>query len=226
MTRQEEYNNIVDELEKQNLISDNSIDILNIMLWFIEDKTIERHMKYYEFFTFLYEQGINLFEYCDEGTVYNSMFRYSYIKHVEISDNIITIDGYAFSNCWDLEDIRFSDNVETIETSAFTSCVRLKNIKLPNNLLKIAEFAFANCGGLKNIEIPDNTEYIGRCAFANCVYLKTIYIPKSVKSIGDKIFAGCNENLVIYCEAAEKPHLWNDNWNEDNHKVIWNCRKP
>lgn len=226
MTKQEEYNNIINELEAQNLISEDSIDILNIMLWFITDKTIERHIKYYEFLTILYEQGINLFEYCNEGTVYNSMFRYSYIKHVEISDNITVIDGYAFSNCWDLEDIKFSDSIEAIGISAFASCVRLQNIKLPNDLIKIAEFAFVNCGNLKNIKIPNKTKYIGRYAFANCVYLKTIYIPNSVKFIGDNAFTCCNENLVIYCEAAEKPHSWNDKWNADNHKVIWNYKKP
>ena len=61
------------------------------------------------------------------------------------------------------------------------------------------------------------------------LYLTEITIPESVETIAEWAFAGeALLNKTIYCEAAEKPAGWDDNWNNIDDDidipVVWNCR--
>lgn len=88
-------------------------------------------------------------------------------------------------------------------------------------VVEIGHYAFEGCSSLVSVTIPDGIEAIGNSAFYDCSSLKSIIIPKSVSSVGTCTFLDCNENLVIKCEAEEKPEEWADDWNPNNRKVIW-----
>lgn len=75
---------------------------------------------------------------------------------------------------------------------------------------------------LTAVELPDTITSIGDYAFSWCDSLTEITIPDSVESIGVAAFRSCNA-LTIYCEVAEKPSGWNNEWNEYNCPVVWDC---
>ena len=56
-----------------------------------------------------------------------------------------------------------------------------------------------------------------------CNGLTRITIPNSVTSIGNSAFSGCS-NLIIYCEAKNKPSGWSSSWNYSNCPVVWNYK--
>lgn len=87
---------------------------------------------------------------------------------------------------------------------------------IPDGVKRIGTQAFMGQIFLKDINIPNSVECIEFCAFTDCLSLNEIYIPKSVAKIGMNAFRRCN-NLTIYCEAEEKPELWDDNWNMLNY---------
>ena len=128
----------------------------------------------------------------------------------------------AFSDCKHLVSVNIKASITSIGNNAFNSCVELKDIKLPDSLLKIGDKSFKNCTVLEEIELPANLKSIGASAFEYCTELKEIYIPLSVESIGYYSFFNC-PSLTIYCEAAELPDKWANEWNSDNLPVVWDC---
>ncbi|MBQ8287212.1 MAG: leucine-rich repeat domain-containing protein [Clostridia bacterium] len=61
-------------------------------------------------------------------------------------------------------------------------------------------------------------------AFALCSNLKRIIIPETVTQMEYGIFSYSND-LVICCEASEKPAGWHSSWNIDDHTDVWNPKE-
>lgn len=80
--------------------------------------------------------------------------------------------------------------------------------------------AFKNCVGITSVDIPSTIEAIGANAFEGCTNLKSIMLGKGIKEIGSKAFAfignqkartrSDNEELTVYCDAAEVPTAESD----------------
>ena len=70
------------------------------------------------------------------------------------------------------------------------------------------------------IAIPEHISRIEKNAFQGCEGLDAVYIPKSVTVIEENAFAGCG-NAVIYCEVAQKPSGWDENWDNGVKNVVW-----
>ena len=151
------------------------------------------------------------------------------LKKISFSDNEdadceLTIGGYAFSGCTNLEEVRLSENVRVIEHRAFYNCSSLKQIKLPSKLKSMIGRAFegtgitsitipktlknasSNAGGalagaknLKEVIIEEGMKKIP----SSLVYvdvdnqIQKIQIPSSVKEIGSSAFKNC-KNFTIY----------------------------
>jgi len=108
-----------------------------------------------------------------------------------ISDSVIKIDDYAFSDCEGLTNITIPDSVTKIGEGAFEACRGLTSIKIPNNVTWIWDLTFQCCSGLTSITIPDGVIDIGMDAFYNCSGLTSIIIPNSVTHIDIEAFSGC-----------------------------------
>ncbi len=134
----------------------------------------------------------------------------SYIKTVQISDNVTTIGDHAFDACSNIINVTIGKNVKTIGEKAFYGCRRLNDITIPNSVTIIDNSAFANCETLKNVTLGNNLETIGESAF-ECCYELSVVIPDSVITIGKKAFYECvnaeisisqNSKLVAIGENA------------------------
>lgn len=62
---------------------------------------------------------------------------------------------------------------------------------------------------------------IMRNAFENLNSVYGMVISETVNYVGENAFQNCN-NLTIYCELANKPSSWHENWNPDPCFVVWN----
>ena len=119
--------------------------------------------------------------------------------------------------------------VVAIGDRAFINCSGLTNIIIPDSVTTIGNHAFYRCSGLTNITISDSITTIESGAFNACTKLISIIIPDSVTYVGSHAFNGCG-CLTIYCETANKPDGWADNWNKNAYvlydsgiPVVWNC---
>ncbi|MBQ9118394.1 MAG: leucine-rich repeat domain-containing protein [Clostridia bacterium] len=117
--------------------------------------------------------------------------------------------------------------VTAIGDNAFEICDYLTEIVIPDSVTSIGNYAFWYCVVLNEIVIPDSVTSIGGGAFASCWHLNEIVIPDSVTSIGGGAFHDC-ERLIIYCEVANQPsgwyNEWNGCWNDGAGPVVWNCK--
>ncbi len=111
-----------------------------------------------------------------------------------------SIPDNAFENCGFLTSITMSDSIKTIGRYAFYKCEMLANVTMGSGIKSIGTDAFRECGSITQIMIPDGVTSIGGSAFMNC------------------------EALTIYCEAAEKPSGWDNNWNYYGGTVVWDCK--
>ena len=111
-------------------------------------------------------------------------------------------------------------SVTEIGEKAFYDYSSLNSITIPDSVTSIGRHAFEGCTSLTSIIIPDSVTIIGSWAFSGCNRLASVIVPNSVNSIGASAFDGCS-NLTIYCEIAEKPNGWLDNWNPLNRPVEW-----
>ena len=65
-----------------------------------------------------------------------------------IPDSVISIGGFAFSECNSLTSIIIPDSVTSIGDFAFSGCDSLTSINIPNGVTNIGQGAFKNCGSL------------------------------------------------------------------------------
>lgn len=141
------------------------------------------------------------------------------LTSVVIPDSVTKIESCAFSGTA-LQSIKIPNSVMEIEFSTFSLCKSLISIVIPNSVTSIGDFAFSFCTSLTSIVIPNSVTSIGNSAFSHCSSLSKITIPYSVSSLGTKAFYDCG-SLVLYCEVGRKPFGWDDDWNSENHHVVW-----
>ena len=145
------------------------------------------------------------------------------LTSVTIGDSVTTIGTCAFEGCTGLTSVTIGDSVTTFGKRAFYGCTGLINIVIPNSLTTIDSWVFYGCTGLTSIVIPNSLTTIGWNAFSGCTGLTSIVIPNSVTSIDSNAFNGCT-GLTIYCEAESEPSFWDNDWNDSNCPVVWNCK--
>ena len=80
------------------------------------------------------------------------------------------IGDRAFNECRSMKHIALSEGVVSLGNGAFTNSQHLESIRLPQTLINIGNAAFKNCLALNSITIPQNVEKIGREAFALCPF--------------------------------------------------------
>ena len=83
----------------------------------------------------------------------------------------------------------------------------------------VQDSAFKDSVRLERVTLPESITSIGAFAFSGCQSLTGILLRKTVTEVGEGAFEGCKE-LMIFCEAAEKPSGWHEKWNV-HHNVRW-----
>ena len=110
---------------------------------------------------------------------------------IKIPDSIFYIGEKAFSGCEKLTSVIIPNSVEEIGNGAFEECSSLQKVILSDKIEAIKEDTFSGCSKLTSIIIPNSVTEIGNNAFSMCLSLNTINIPADVQSIGDGAFAFC-----------------------------------
>ena len=70
--------------------------------------------------------------------------------------SVKAIEGMAFGDCVDLEEVILNEGTEKIESFAFCGCKKLKSIRLPKSIVEVQAEAFRKCG-LKEIIVEDDS---------------------------------------------------------------------
>ena len=94
------------------------------------------------------------------------------IRGIDISENIHSIGGDAFSECPNLSWIYISENVSSMSRGIFSNCTNLQGAEILNYI--ISPYEFSSCSNLERIHIGRGIEIIGESAFLGCTNLTSI----------------------------------------------------
>jgi|GEM_PF-1244558 hypothetical protein len=87
------------------------------------------------------------------------------------------IGDRAFNECKSMKHIALSEGIVSLGYGCFTNSQHLESIRLPQSLRDMGNNCFDNCLALNSITIPENVEKIGKQAFRLCpftdIYLTT-----------------------------------------------------
>ena len=123
------------------------------------------------------------------------------VTDLVLSDDVTSINSYAFYGWYDLKNITIGRGVKNIGSSAFIRCENIESINVAkenanycseNNCL-IKKSTKTLILGCKNSIIPTDGSVvgIGSSAFNSCVGLTSISIPSSIKAMAGGAFERC-----------------------------------
>ena len=83
----------------------------------------------------------------------------------------------SFNECNSMKHIALSEGIVSLGNGCFWNSQHMESIRLPESLINMGDHCFDNCLALNSITIPENVEKIGRAAFNLCpftdIYLTT-----------------------------------------------------
>ncbi len=140
-----------------------------------------------------------------EVTHIGSDFSGAEMKTLYIPDSVTAIDGGAFANCRNLENIYISDKnknfiiTDNLVLSADGKRVisyygNKSEVIIPDGVMEIDKQAFM-FADITSVKLPDNLEIIGDKAFLGCSSLLSVQFPDALTVIGKNAFQRC-ENLT------------------------------
>ncbi len=94
----------------------------------------------------------------------------------------ISIGGYAFAECKDLERVQLGPNVTTMPMNMFENCTALSEVSYSDQLTTIGYQVFKGCRSLEIVMMGRGLTTIGGEAFLN-TKVNELFIPDSVTSI-------------------------------------------
>ena len=148
----------------------------------------------------------------------------SLVKELVISDDVASINAYAFYNCTSITSVKIGNNLESIGEDAFCGCTKLSGVYIASlenwcnasfatpasNPLYYAKKLYLNNTLVTKLEIPETVAYIGAYAFYNCTGIKSVSVGYNVREIGEDAFFGCTgltggvyiTNLPNWCKIS------------------------
>ena len=149
----------------------------------------------------------------------------AHIKHLVISGGVKIVEGGAFYDCLELEDLDFGAGLSNcyLGDRAFHGEENsvMKHIALSEGIVSIGNQCFNNAQQLESIRLPQSLIYIGDNAFDNCLALNSITIPENVDKIGKDAFKLCpfTDIFLTTTDPNKIPAIFTggnsfDNWGE------------
>ncbi|MCD8185769.1 MAG: leucine-rich repeat domain-containing protein, partial [Rikenellaceae bacterium] len=127
------------------------------------------------------------------------------LRRVYLPSTLREIGVYAFNQCLNLEYVD-TENVETIEQWAFRYCLNLREVKLNDGLKTIGNSAFYGCNSLTSIEIPGSVETLGRWLFEDCDRLEAVILHEGIQALSPSTFYGCGiSSVTLPASVTEIP---------------------
>ena len=120
----------------------------------------------------------------------------STLDKVILSENLVSIGKYAFSNCDNLVEVFLPNTVETIGEGIFCDCSSLTTVILSEKITAIPACAFQFCRRFHYSSDQvytslENIETIGDNAFAYCEAILDLKFGDKLTSIGEGAFKNC-----------------------------------
>ncbi len=140
------------------------------------------------------------------------------LNEIKFPDSLTSIGSYAFQYSY-LKSIEIPDNVSTINYCTFDECSKLTSVKLPKNLKSIDNYAFENCKALTSINFPETLTSINYRAFGGCTGLTEITLPAKVNYC-DCPFYDCSNITKITSLASCPPALASSSYD-----ILYNVSK-
>ncbi|MGN0528623.1 MAG: leucine-rich repeat domain-containing protein [Eubacterium sp.] len=152
-----------------------------------------------------------------------------YLKEINISKNVKTIDVWALTNCPVLESINvdednpyFTSVDGVLYSKDLTELIYYPNgktplktdksgkvtaggeIVLPDSVVSIRDNAFYMCSNLYSVKFNNGLKSIGNKAFLKCENLQAIELPNTVETIGEDAFSYCNSVTRLEIPSSVK----------------------
>lgn len=113
------------------------------------------------------------------------------LQNVYMTDSVVEIGNFAFSNSPKLKSVRLSNAISSIGNQMFQGCGALKDVVIPLSVTSIGDWAFAHTA-ITDITIPDSVVNVGNGAFSYCKSLTNVNISNSMNEIASSLFRNCN----------------------------------
>ncbi len=109
-------------------------------------------------------------------TIGTNAFRSAAITELVIEEGVKEIGDQAFRGCGQMTGtVTIPDSVLSLDSWAFGECFKIENVIIGSGLTKIGGNAFYGCKKLAEITIGKNVKEIGSYAFYNCTSLANAY---------------------------------------------------
>ena len=131
-------------------------------------------------------------------------FRGISAKEIILPDSVKIIEGYAFTDCQNLEKAVLPKNVDLLGVHLFENCAKLTEVNIPENITEIPEYMFTRCTLLESVTLPDGIETVGEQAFHVCNSLRNIELPGSVSKICKDAFWGARLEKIVLPEGIKE----------------------
>lgn len=107
-----------------------------------------------------------------------------------IQDNIMIIENFAFSNCYNLTKIIWGNSIKKLGNYSFSN-TSLTHIYIPESVTNISHYAFSYCSSLETVIVSKNVEYIGSYAFGYTSINSFSFLGMKEPEKGYNIFEHC-----------------------------------
>ncbi len=131
------------------------------------------------------------------------------LSHVDLGNNVKSVDGFAFQGAYALESIYFPNSVKYIAGYVCNLCWNLKTVVIGNQAYRdpdtegavIEERAFDGLPNLTSLTLSNSVESIKELAFSG-IGIEQLTIPRSMKSIGKDAFYRCKNLTTLTIDDA------------------------
>lgn len=107
-----------------------------------------------------------------------------------------------FSGCDNLKHIDIPQEVISFDDYAFKGWTGVENIEIPSHIENIGDNAFQGCTSLKTINVPSSVKYLGKNVFSGCTALEKVELASSFKKL-EWTFSGCSSLVSIKADGVE-----------------------
>ncbi len=154
-------------------------------------------------------------------------FKNTGLTAFDFGPDVMRIEAGAFENCRSLREVVFPSRVETIFPRTFAGTTSLTSFVFPahSRLETVLSDAFEKTG-LRMLFLPEGVKSLEGLAFS-FQYDAVLYLPNSVVDFGE--YGVRSEDpetsLTLLAGAEAQPGTWHEDWNPQDHTVIWGYDK-